>query len=212
MMPGDNLCFVMGKFNQTRAEARREKLIEAARALFAENGFHATGMAEIARRSGIAVGQIYRDFAGKEDIVAEIVTRDCALFLSAATLKNAIEADDVAAVRAWIDKIVEPDQSDDENENLFAEIIAESKRNARIADIFDTVHTDVRQNLLTALGVVLPTSVAADRLETVADTILTISLGLMHHRLMGKDEHSPALISALRGIVDREIRALEGAA
>ena len=211
-MPGDNLCFVMGKFNQTRAEARREKLIEAARALFAENGFHATGMAEIARRSGIAVGQIYRDFAGKEDIVAEIVTRDCALFLSAATLKNAIEADDVAAVRAWIDKIVEPDQSDDENENLFAEIIAESKRNARIADIFDTVHTDVRQNLLTALGVVLPTSVAADRLETVADTILTISLGLMHHRLMGKDEHSPALISALRGIVDREIRALEGAA
>ena len=91
-MPGDNLCLVMGKFNQTRAEARREKLIEAARALFAENGFHATGMAEIARRSGIAVGQIYRDFAGKEDIVAEIVTRDCALFLSAATLKNAIEA------------------------------------------------------------------------------------------------------------------------
>ena len=211
-MPGDNLCFVMGKFNQTRAEVRREKLIEAARALFAENGFHATGMAEIARRSGIAVGQIYRDFAGKEDIVAEIVTRDCALFLSAATLKNAIKADDVAAVRAWIDKIVEPDQSDDENENLFAEIIAESKRNARIADIFDKVHTDVRQNLLTALGVVLPTSVAPDRLETLADTILTISLGLMHHRLMGKDEHSPALISALRGIVDREIRALQDAA
>ena len=58
-----------------RATARREKVIQAARTAFKANGFHATGIAQIAHASGVAVGQIYRDFANKEAIVAEIETR-----------------------------------------------------------------------------------------------------------------------------------------
>ncbi|WP_443018235.1 helix-turn-helix domain-containing protein [Sphingobium sp. TKS] len=40
------------------------------RDLFVKRGFHQTGMAQIASSSGIAVGQIYRDFANKEAIIA----------------------------------------------------------------------------------------------------------------------------------------------
>ena len=56
----------------TRAEQRRARIIAAARTLFAENGFHNTGIAQIAKQSGVLVGQIYRDFANKEEIVVAI--------------------------------------------------------------------------------------------------------------------------------------------
>ena len=35
-----------------RAATRRRRIIEAARSLFVANGFHATGVAQIARESG----------------------------------------------------------------------------------------------------------------------------------------------------------------
>jgi len=42
-----------------RANARRERIMASARRLFLINGFHATGVAQIARESGVAVGQLY---------------------------------------------------------------------------------------------------------------------------------------------------------
>lgn len=59
-----------------RAEHRRRLVTDTARKLFMNHGFHATGMAQLAKESGIAVGQIYRDFASKEDIVAAICNAD----------------------------------------------------------------------------------------------------------------------------------------
>ena len=56
-------------------------MLDTARKLFIENGFHGTGVAQIAARSGIKVGQIYRDFSSKEDIIAAIVNSDCRSFL-----------------------------------------------------------------------------------------------------------------------------------
>ena len=66
----------MGEEGESRAALRRRRITDAARKLFVANGFHATGMAQLAKASGIAVGQIYRDFAAKEDIVAALVTAD----------------------------------------------------------------------------------------------------------------------------------------
>ncbi len=61
----------------SRAEMRRQRVMQAARKLFIENGFHATGMAQVAKMSGVAIGQIYRDFASKEEIVVALVEADC---------------------------------------------------------------------------------------------------------------------------------------
>ena len=66
-----------------KAEQRRDRVIEAARKLFIDKGFHGTGIAQIAKDSGIAVGQLYRDFSAKEDIVAAIVNGDCCSFMAA---------------------------------------------------------------------------------------------------------------------------------
>lgn len=54
---------------------RREDILAAALALFAERGFHGTAMPDIAARADLAAGTIYRHFASKEVLVNEIYRR-----------------------------------------------------------------------------------------------------------------------------------------
>ncbi len=48
-------------------EEKQLEILEAGIAAFAEGGFHAASMAEIARRAGISVGVLYKYYANKED-------------------------------------------------------------------------------------------------------------------------------------------------
>lgn len=190
-----------------RAAARRRKVIDSARKLFADNGFHATGIAQIAKASGVAVGQLYRDFARKEDIVAEIVGIDCTAFLDDSALKDALMRRDLASVRAWIVRIVEPDEEDDDR--LFMEILAESSRNARIANIFHTVNAEARRNMHAALAFLAPPSCCPPRIDILSDTIFTMSLGLLHHRALRPDAPVADLVIALKRLIERELDDLQ---
>ncbi|MHB1161116.1 MAG: TetR/AcrR family transcriptional regulator, partial [Chloroflexota bacterium] len=51
----------------------REAILEASRSLFLRQGYHATGMREIARESGISLGAVYNHFPSKEEIFAAIL-------------------------------------------------------------------------------------------------------------------------------------------
>src|SRR3546814_1017361 len=73
-----------------RSAARRQHILATTRDLFVKRGFHQTGMAQIASSSGIAVGQIYRDFANKEAIIAAICEADLAEWLEEETLETAV--------------------------------------------------------------------------------------------------------------------------
>ncbi|MCP3735474.1 TetR/AcrR family transcriptional regulator [Sphingomonas sp. RP10(2022)] len=192
---------------RNKAEARRDRVVRAARKLFIDNGFHATGIAQIARESGIAVGQLYRDFSAKEDIVAAIVSTDCRSFMAADSLRLAIGNDDSAQVRDWIHQFVMP-EDDIDNSRLFAEIMAEATRNERIAAIYDVVHEDLRTLMREALEMLAPGAALAERRNAVAHTILTLSLGLLHHQLMRPQLDIVPLAQAFVVIVDREIDAL----
>ncbi len=55
-----------------KAELRRE-IIDAAFDCFAEQGYHATGIADIATRLGIGHGTFYRYFENKRDIVEHVI-------------------------------------------------------------------------------------------------------------------------------------------
>ncbi|WP_375428840.1 TetR/AcrR family transcriptional regulator [uncultured Sphingomonas sp.] len=191
----------------SRAGLRRRKLIETARMLFIQNGFHATGIAQIARESGIAVGQIYRDFSAKEEIVAALVEEDCGRFMDVGTLDAAIAGGDSNAVRAWLRHFVDPDE-DRDGDRLFAEIMAEASRNERVAAIFVGLQDRFRANLLAALTILAPGEEAAAGHATLADTIMTLSIGLLHHRLIRPTLDMPTLAGALRSLIDREVDAL----
>lgn len=53
----------------------RERLIEAARELFARNGYGSTGLAGISRAAGARPGSLYYFFPTKEDLLAAVLER-----------------------------------------------------------------------------------------------------------------------------------------
>lgn len=57
------------------AEARRDLIEGAATELFAERGYHAASMDEIARRSGVSVPVVYDYFASKEELHRHLLER-----------------------------------------------------------------------------------------------------------------------------------------
>ena len=52
----------------------REAILEAARHLFLHQGYHATGMREIAHDTGISLSAVYNHFASKEEIFEAILS------------------------------------------------------------------------------------------------------------------------------------------
>ena len=53
----------------------RDRLLDAATALFAETGFSGTSVAAIAKRAGVTTGAIYSNFTGKDELFAAVVER-----------------------------------------------------------------------------------------------------------------------------------------
>lgn len=58
-----------------RAADTRERIVTAARRLFAERGFRATTVAQIAEKAGIAQSTVYATFANKSEIVQALLFR-----------------------------------------------------------------------------------------------------------------------------------------
>ncbi len=57
----------------TKGERTTQTIVEAAYALFLEQGYAATSMRQIAERAGLALGGIYNHFASKEAIFSELI-------------------------------------------------------------------------------------------------------------------------------------------
>ena len=191
----------------SRADLRRRKIIETARRLFTEHGFHATGVAQIARESGVVIAQMYRDFASKEDIVAALAEEDSLKYLRADALHRAIDSGDSTSALTWLLGLLEP-EDEFEQRGLFAEIVAESTRNPRIATIFTSVQQDLRSNIMQALAQIAPQPELEQRRSLLASLLLTFSLGLVNHRFIAPDLEVKALVQAMKDIIRSEVKAL----
>jgi AcrR family transcriptional regulator len=62
----------MPRVSQAHLDARRQQIVDAARARFASHGFAHTSMADIVTQSGLSNGAIYRYFTSKEEIVIAV--------------------------------------------------------------------------------------------------------------------------------------------
>ena len=191
----------------TRSQARCDHFLAVARNLFATNGFHRTGMAQLATASGVKVGQIYRDFASKEDIVAAIVEDDLGNFLEEDTLRDAVETRDEEGVRRWLSNFFAAKHDEADDHRLMPEILAEAHRNPRIAALQEAIETRVRASLVSALHALVPAA-PDDARHALVDLILALGLGLHHRRLVESREVTERLAIRMRAIVDRELGAL----
>ena len=60
---------------QSRANTR-ERLLRAARSVFARSGFHGASVEEIASEAGFSTGALYSNFNGKEDLFLVLMERE----------------------------------------------------------------------------------------------------------------------------------------
>jgi TetR/AcrR family transcriptional regulator, transcriptional repressor of aconitase len=54
-------------------ESRRQEILQAARALFAKQGFAGTSMSDLVGATGLSIGALYRYFPSKTDLVMAVV-------------------------------------------------------------------------------------------------------------------------------------------
>lgn len=163
-------------------------------------------MAQIAAASGIAVGQIYRDFANKEAIIAAICEADLAAWLDEETLDAAVASGDSRAIRAWIERIgaQEPDDAD---RRLMCELLAEIGRNPAVAQLNRTADARVRCRLEAALAALAPRAAAARR-ATLVDFFIAMLWGISANMELSAASDHAALRAYALDLLRREIAAL----
>ncbi|MEU7380013.1 TetR/AcrR family transcriptional regulator [Streptomyces sp. NPDC042207] len=91
---------------RTDAPTRREQILKEAARLFAERGFHGVGVDEIGAAVGISGPGLYRHFAGKDAMLAELLVGISGQLLTGAKRRLA-EADGVAGPEAVLDSLIE---------------------------------------------------------------------------------------------------------
>ncbi len=96
------------KRRRMSASQRREQLIEVGRRQFAQHGFEATTVEEIAAQAGVSKPVVYEHFGGKEGLYAVVVDREMSDLLR--TFNRALTGDHPRmlveqAAGAWLDYI-----------------------------------------------------------------------------------------------------------
>ncbi|MEU5403997.1 TetR/AcrR family transcriptional regulator [Streptomyces sp. NPDC005963] len=85
---------------RTDATTRREQILKEAARLFAERGFHGVGVDEIGAAVGISGPGLYRHFAGKDAMLAELLVGISERLLSGGRLRVEESATDAEALLA----------------------------------------------------------------------------------------------------------------
>jgi AcrR family transcriptional regulator len=100
---------------QQLIEARRNQILDAAAAAFAEKGFHRTTTKDIAGKAGIAEGTIYNYFDSKDDLLIGMMSRLAELETLGDELTEALQGDVrdffVAMFRRRIEHIAEGEKT-----------------------------------------------------------------------------------------------------
>jgi AcrR family transcriptional regulator len=82
---------------QSKANTR-ERLLVAARSVFARNGFHGASVDEVATEAGFSTGALYSNFGGKEDLFLALMERE--IDAHAREISAAVQARHSVAERA----------------------------------------------------------------------------------------------------------------
>ncbi|TCJ16222.1 TetR/AcrR family transcriptional regulator [Rubrobacter taiwanensis] len=104
------------KRRRTQAERRaatRRALLDAARALFAEKGYHGTAAEEIVRRAGLTRGALYHHFEDKKDlfrvVVDEMESEIDEEIEKAERAEARLPEAVMAGYRAFVDAVLDPE-------------------------------------------------------------------------------------------------------
>jgi AcrR family transcriptional regulator len=140
------------RVSEAHLAARRQQIIDAARACFLRNGFHNTSMQDVIAEAGLSVGAVYRYFPSKYELVTALAEQVIAQVTGAFDQLAAVEpalpiADVIQGAVETAAKHTGPDGA----LRLAVQVWAEAMHDPRLAEFVAGVYSGVRARL-TALA------------------------------------------------------------
>ncbi|QMU77170.1 TetR/AcrR family transcriptional regulator [Streptacidiphilus sp. PB12-B1b] len=177
----------MPRVSQAHLDARRQQIVDAARARFASHGFARTSMADIVTESGLSNGAIYRYFTSKDEIVVAVCEQ------GSEALPKALTAE---AVEGFLERVRALARETD-HARLVAQIYAEAAVSPSLAAV-------VRQQLSAmraAIAALVPDR-RRGRAEEIAEAFVAISGGYNQQLAVRGDVDPAPFAAALMAIVN----------
>lgn len=127
------------------AEERKRQILDAALVLFARHGYAGTTTKAIAHEAGITEGLIFHYFAGKADLLIEVVKQRGALLVAVRNLlRDAADTPAAATMpriaRGWVELVRHQG-------NLVVMLVSEAHAHEEVGAAFRTVLDEVRSAL-----------------------------------------------------------------
>jgi TetR/AcrR family transcriptional repressor of uid operon len=159
-------------------QSPRERIINAARTLFGAKGFHATTTAELAADASVSMGQIYRHFTAKDEIVLAIVEENAEHRVAEMhAIFDAVERGEQTMFEAI--KAITEIALHNEGGGLLFEIVAEAWRNPSVAERLNTLTAFYRTGVRRLAELARP-DLPASELDGYADIMMACFIGLGH--------------------------------
>lgn len=157
----------------TRDNATYHKLITAAAECFAQKGFNATSIREIAMQAGISLGAMYTYFKGKDELISAIVLEE---------QQSALAAQNNAGAGSWSEclcALLETCISDvgyPVSHRLWVEIMAESARNPVLRETFIASDNMMRQGIVRIINAGIAAGEFSDAIRAEEMSVLLFAL------------------------------------
>jgi AcrR family transcriptional regulator len=202
----------MPKVTDAHLAARREQILLAAMARFAEGGFHSTGMAEVIAATGLSAGAVYRYFPSKEALIRAIVEER--VLANAKDVFEAILAqgvdDPVDAVAAALEIVDRASaQGEIDITKVAVQAWGEALRNPDILDVAQNAYATMRGYLDEVTRRAqehgrVPSETDPDE---VAKTLLSLVMGYVIQRHIMGDVDRAHYTAALRALTSERAPA-----
>jgi TetR/AcrR family transcriptional regulator, transcriptional repressor of aconitase len=182
----------MPKVAQAHLDARRQQIIDAARARFASHGFARTSIADIMSESGLSNGAIYRYFSNKDEIIVAVCERPGEAFPAALTAE---------AVGGFLEHL-RTLAREKGHARLVAQIYAEAALTPTLAAIVQRELTAARA----AVAGLIPDDQAA-RADEISEAFVAVCVGYNQQLAVRGDLDSAPFTQALMAIVNGPVAA-----
>ena len=177
----------MPKVSQAHLDARRQQIVDAARARFASHGFAGTSMTDLVAESGLSIGAIYRYFSSKDEIVAAICEQ------SSGTFPTELTAD---AIQGFLEH-VRTMARDHDHARLVAQIYAEAAISPALGVVVQQQLSALRAAVIDLLPHHKDTEAAR-----IAEGVVAVSVGYSQQLAVRGDLDPSPFTTALMSILD----------
>lgn len=182
------------RVSREKAQENRERVVETAARLLRERGYDGIGVADLMEAAGLTHGGFYRNFASKDDLIAQ-ASASAASTIKATTVAGLAQVPD-EPFRTLVEHYVSQDHCDNPGAGCILPTLA-SDAARRDDPALRAVFTGVIHDYLDQLANLAPTMPEASRQRHPAAILSEMVGAVVLSRVMTDDEMANRLMDAV---------------